>query len=330
MNMKNQLAAFLLGGALLSLAACADKKPQLNISLSDKFEGQEVELINFLDSTQIATGTITDGKLTIDPATNGEVFTSVLIDGRTRAFYITQPGIAQVNDSSSSAFGTPLNDKFGVLLTTLDSIENLDDMPLYLDFVEKSYNENKDNPIGSYFGIEWLKYADLAQADSMLAVAPKALKDSPKARHYLNFAKLRAATAPGQPFVDFEGETADGKKVNFSQYIKPGTYTLVDFWASWCPYCIKELPEMTEFYSRWKDKGLEIVGVAVRDTPDDTKGAVKKHNISWPVVYNTQRTPYNIYGFSGIPHHILVGPDGKIISRDESISQIEKRLQSLQ
>ena len=46
------------------------------------------------------------------------------------------------------------------MLSTLDSIENLDDMSLYLDYVETAYNDNKDNPIGSYFGIEWLKYAE--------------------------------------------------------------------------------------------------------------------------------------------------------------------------
>ncbi len=152
------------------------------------------------------------------------------------------------------------------------------------------------------------------------------MKESPKAKYYRKFAALRAATAPGQPIVDFEGEKADGTPTNFTSFVKPGAYTLVDFWASWCPYCIKELPEITALYDRWKDNGLEIVGVAVRDTPDDSKAAVKKHNITWPVIYNTQRKPYDIYGFSGIPHHILVGPDGKIVSRDESISQIEARL----
>lgn len=69
--------------------------------------------------------------------------------------------------------------------------------------------------------------------------------------------------------------------------------------------------------------------MAVRDVPDDSKAAVKKHNITWPVVYNTQRRPYDIYGFSGIPHHMLIGPDGKIISRGETLSQIEQRLNNI-
>lgn len=314
---------------LAILAACSSRQSKLAISLSDKFEGQNIEIINFLDSTILAEGIVKDGKLEIADFKGKPVFASVLIDGRTRAFYISEPGTSILNDSISSAEGTPLNDKFTTLMTQLDSVENLDDMKGYIEFVEKSYNENKDNPIGSYFGIEWLKYADYDKADSMLNVASTELKESYKAKYYRNLAKLRATTAPGQPFVDFEGETIDGKDINFSSLVKPGVYTLVDFWASWCPYCIKELPEMASLYDKWKDNGLEIVGVAVRDTPDDSKAAVNKHNIFWPVLLNTQRRPYDIYGFSGIPHHMLIGPDGKIVSRGESLSQIDARLQSV-
>lgn len=85
--------------------------------------------------------------------------------------------------------------------------------------------------------------------------------------------------------------------MRLSSYVKPGKYTLVDFWASWCPYCIKELPDMKQLYADYADKGFEIVGVAVRDKTDDTAAMVAKHELTWPVIYNTQRVPYDIYGF---------------------------------
>lgn len=322
--MKKILYAIISGGLLL--ASCSQKNPTLDISLSDKFEGQTVELMNFLDSTVLASAVVANGTTQIVRPDSTPVFASVLIDGRTRAFYVVEPGLAVVNDSTNSAVGTPLNDKFSRLLSQLDSIENIDDIGLYMDFVEEKYNENKYNPIGYYFGIEAIKYAPLSMVDSILATAPEALRNSPKAQYYRKFAELRAATAPGQPFIDFEGEDVDGKTIKFSSLYTPGKFTLVDFWASWCPYCIKELPEMAELYNRWKDNGLEIVGVAVRDTPEDSKGAISKFGISWPVILNTQRKPYDIYGFSGIPHHMLIGPDGRIVSRDESLSRIEARL----
>jgi len=66
--------------------------------------------------------------------------------------------------------------------------------------------------------------------------------------------------------------------------------------------------------------------VAVRDLPEDTRAMVEKQEIVWPVLYNTERVPYDIYGFSGIPHHILVAPDGTIVSRGESAAQLRDRL----
>lgn len=70
------------------------------------------------------------------------------------------------------------------------------------------------------------------------------------------------------------------------------------------------------------------MGVAVRDLPEDTKEMMKKKEIGWGVLYNTQKVPYEIYGFSGIPHHMLIGPDGIIISRGENADAIRKRLES--
>jgi hypothetical protein len=56
---------------------------------------------------------------------------------------------------------------------------------------------------------------------------------------------------------------------------------------------------------------------------------VAKQELPWKVLYNTQKAPYDIYGFSGIPHHILIGPDGTIISRGENADQIKERLSTL-
>ena len=184
-------------------------------------------------------------------------------------------------------------------MATLDSIEQTDDMTAYSNFTERAYNENRDNPIGVYFGIEWLKYADPALADSMLAKADDTFRKARRVKYYEDQAHRRAATSPGQKYVDFQGENAKGRKVSLSQFVKPG-----------------------------KDKGFNIVGVAVRDKAEDTRAMVKKRDIKWDVVYNTQKVPYDIYGFSGIPHHMLIGPDGGIVSRGENAEQIRRRLET--
>lgn len=310
-----------------------DRTSKIEMNFSDKYEGKKVELMNFADSTILATAVISDGKAEFSASENDSVkfplFTQIVIDGRIRAYYIMEPGKVMLTDSMSVPTGTDLNDRFSNMLSTLDSIENLDDMNVYADYAEKMYNENKENPMGSYFGVEWLKYADPSKVDSFLNLAPSGFRESSKVKYYETFARHRAMTAAGMKYVDFEGETAKGKKVRLSDYIVPGHYTLVDFWASWCPYCIKEIPEMQALYNDYKDKGFDIVGVAVRDKTDDTAAMVKKKEIPWSVVYNTQKVPYDIYGFSGIPHHILLDGDGVIVSRGENISQIRSRMEKI-
>lgn len=326
--MKKTIAA--ASAALLLLLAGCRKNATIDMNFPDKFEGKEVELISFEDSVTVARAIVEGGKahIVIPDSVNMPVLTLLTIDGRTRAYYVAEPGKAELRDSMRVASGTPLNEKFAILMTRMDSVENLDDLQKYTEFAERMYNENKDTPYDNYFGVEWMMYADPEKVDSMLKVNTT-FGEIRRAKRYIEFARLRKATAPGQKYADFAGENANGGKVNLSDYIQPGKYTLVDFWASWCPYCIKELPDMKELYSDLHDKGVEIVGVAVRDTPDDTKAVMAKNGIEWPVVFNTGRVPYDIYGFSGIPHHILIGPDGTILARGESVQQTRQRLSKL-
>lgn len=334
--MKNRYKNILcIGSALLLMIGC-NSKPEstidINFSDKDKYEGKSIEIVNFADSAILASGVITEGKTTLVVSESDSLrfplFTQIMIDGRNRAYYIIEKGRVEIGDSLTPSKLTPLNEKFSNMMLELDSIENLDDMQMYLDYSEKAYNENKDTPIGTYFGVEWIKYADPQKVDSFLNVAPAEFKSIKKVKQYEEFAKHRALTAPGAKYADFEGESANGRKLKLSTLVKPGKYNIIDFWASWCPYCIKELPELKQLYSDYSDK-LEIIGVAVRDKSEDTTNSVNKYEIPWPVLYNTQRIPYDIYGFSGIPHHILIDPEGVIVSRGESVSQLRERIENL-
>lgn len=236
--------------ALLALAvmggAC-EKKSSISISMPERFEGKTIELISFEDSVPLASTVITNGQASFETVENDSVqfplLAQLVVDGRVKGFYVIEPGKARL-DSTDVATGTPLNDRLGQLMARLDSADATGDMDFYVLTAEKIYNENKENTLGSYFGIEWLKYADPAKVDSMMKEAPQHLRDSRRASHYLYFARLRAKTSPGQPYIDFAGEDAKGNVVNLSKYVNRDGYTLVDFMASWCPYCIKDMPKL--------------------------------------------------------------------------------------
>lgn len=334
--MKTKFRQYISGGlaaGIFILCSCSSPKSEISLSMSDKYEGKTVDFVEFSDSTVIASGVIENGRLDVVVEENDSIefplFAQVMVDGRVRAYYILDGGKAQLSDSTSVATGTPLNDQFAVILGKLDSVENLNDMKLYVDFAENLYNEYKSTPFRDYLGVEWLKYASPERVDSFMNAAPSDFRGTRKVRYYENFAKHRAMTSPGNRYVDFKGENVDGLTQTLSSMIVPGHYTLIDFWASWCPYCIKELPELFSLHNDFKDKGLDIIGVALRDKPEDTRALVEKKEIPWKIMYNAQKTPYNIYGFSGIPHHILLDQNGVILSRYENIEQIRQQLNDL-
>lgn len=321
----------ILGGVTVCalLAGCGSRERRVTIEMPDASDGTEIAVVTYDDSLTLAKGVFADGKAVIKVPTDKDVLAQLMIDGRTKAMYITESGEALIKSGSEAATGTPANDAFARMSAQMDSVDNLDDEQLYASFALKKYNENRDNQLGLYAVTQWMRFADADAIDSLLKKAPQQVRRSQRKDKALKAARLRKATAPGSHYTDFSAVQSSGKEMKLSEFIEPGKYVLVDFWASWCPYCIKEIPALKALLEKYGPSGLQIVGVAVRDEEADTKAMVDKKQIPWKIMYNTGRVPYDIYGIAGIPHHILLSPEGIIISRGENVQKIDARLQKL-
>ena len=136
-------------------------------------------------------------------------------------------------------------------------------------------------------------------------------------------------TAVGQPFTDFTVETEDGKKVSLSDYVGKGNYVLVDFWASWCGPCRREMPNLVEAYAKYKNKNFEIVGVSLDQSADAWKEAIKKLNITWPQMsdlkyWNCEGA--QLYAVSSIPHTVLIDGEGTILARGLHGDELQEKI----
>lgn len=128
-------------------------------------------------------------------------------------------------------------------------------------------------------------------------------------------AKLQAAgvEAPDFTLKDIEGN-------DFTLSSLRGKYVILDFWGSWCGWCIKGMPQMKEYYKKYAGK-FEIVGVDCNDTDQKWKDAVKKHELPWKHVYNPRanseeeqaKSVLGKYGITGFPTKIIISPEGKIV-----------------
>ncbi|MGA3267352.1 MAG: TlpA disulfide reductase family protein [Verrucomicrobiota bacterium] len=133
--------------------------------------------------------------------------------------------------------------------------------------------------------------------------------------------QARSSVSVGQKAPAFQAKTVDGKTINFPDDYK-GKVVMLDFWATWCPPCRAELPNVAATYNQLHDKGFEIVSVSL-DQPMQGPALlqfVKDHNMTWPQIYDGQYWKAAIavkYGVRAIPCPVLVdGDTGTIIATD--------------
>jgi thiol-disulfide isomerase/thioredoxin len=117
--------------------------------------------------------------------------------------------------------------------------------------------------------------------------------------------------------LEFSAPGLDGKQIDLSHY--RGHPVIVDFWATWCGPCRRQIPELVALYKKYnKSRGLVIIGVSCDLIQGDGLKAVEpfieEFQINYPIVLADQRLVDSM-GVEAIPTTLFVGPDGKIVSR---------------
>ncbi len=169
------------------------------------------------------------------------------------------------------------------------SLEDLDLMKQGYDLLDTSVREGRLKPLYD----KWVREAEQAlEAEAKEKAAAK---------------KQEAGVeAPLFTLNDLEGKPLALSSLR-------GKYVVLDFWGSWCVWCIKGFPKMKEYYAKYPGK-FEILGVDCNDTKEKWKAAVQKHELPWKHVYcPDDATVLADYGVTGFPTKIIVGPDGKIV-----------------
>ena len=198
----------------------------------------------------------------------------------------------------------------------------------YKDHNLKAYTENTDNFV-ALFALQNLRneFED-AQLDSLLNLLAPALKEHKFVKSMQEALQARINTAEGKPFIDFTVNSVVGMtrsippqpkyaEVKFSDYVGKGKYILVDFWAPWCGPCKREIPNLKAVYDKYAGKDFDILSIAVweRQPVQVTIDTAAELGMNWSHINNAGSVPTEIYGVEGIPHLMLIGPDGTILKR---------------
>lgn len=287
------------------------------------------EVIN-VDTAKIDNGTFAFN----DSIAESPIVGLIAYQGSSRPIpFVMEAGTVELSIDSTrrvSVKGTPKNSQYQQFL---DEVNNPDaTMDDYQASIYNYIKSNLDSPIGEYFLMTRGRNLNGEQLKELLAIA------EPKVKGYANYASLNKrldvlnATAIGKMYTDIKGLTPDGKEISLSEYAGKGKYTLIDFWASWCPPCRKEMPAIVELYNKYKNKGFEIVGVSIDDKSDDWKKGITDLKITWPQMSDLQgwKSPLaEAYGVTSIPQTFLLDKEGKIIARGLDAKQLAEKLNEL-
>lgn len=121
--------------------------------------------------------------------------------------------------------------------------------------------------------------------------------------------------AAGSTASDFTLTTPEGKKMSLSDF--KGSYVVIDFWASWCPDCLRDIPMVKTLYEKHHAEGVEFLGVSFDTDIQRWRDAIAKHGITYPQCSELKKMRESdvakVYGLKWIPSLVVVSPDGKVL-----------------
>lgn len=198
-----------------------------------------------------------------------------------------------------------------------DIKKKMDELNEQMAIAAKTYIANHPDSDVSTYLIGYLG----DNMDEGLALLTERAKEGPASAYYKSIIarqetqKKRDEAAkniqPGLEAPDFTLNDLNSKPLSLSSL--RGKYVVLDFWGSWCGWCIKGFPEMKKAYAKHQGK-VEFLGIACGDTEQKWKEAVAKHEIPWLNVLNENgdKDVSTIYGVQAYPTKIVIDPQGKI------------------
>ncbi len=112
------------------------------------------------------------------------------------------------------------------------------------------------------------------------------------------------------PAPDFTLTDLNGNNVSLSDY--RGHWLLVNNWATWCPPCRAEMPELNAYYLAHKDDGFVLIGISAGDAKGDVQSFVQAYEIEFPIWLDPQQKAMRAFQRNSLPNSFIIDPDGYV------------------
>ncbi|GAE17009.1 disulfide interchange protein [Bacteroides pyogenes JCM 6292] len=349
-----KLTYLAITAAALTIAACTGENKNgyvITGSVEGAADGDTVYLqeANGRELVKIDTAIIRNGTFTFkgqqDSAVNRYLTCQVKDQPLLMDFFLENGKIkVALGKENDSATGTPSNDAYQEIREKIDGIGKktneifnmLSDTLLtdeqreaklkeaaqleveYSAALKEAVKKNIGNAVGIHLFKRTFYENSIDENDALLQQIPANFQNDEAIVKIKEMTEKQKRTAVGTKFIDFEMKTPEGKAVKLSDYAGKGKVVLVDFWASWCGPCRREMPNLVEAYAKYKGKKFEIVGVSLDQDAEAWKESIKSLKMTWPQMSDLklwQNEGAQLYAVNSIPHTVLIDGEGTIIAR---------------
>lgn len=237
------------------------------------------------------------------------------------------------NKEISDAISKAKQNKNKVLVDSLNKTDAAkrfaDDEKHFFDTVEKTIKgiviDNKETWWGPLLMLDVMSYFT-AEQNSWYQEFSQEAKDSYYGR--IVKAELFPEGFVGKPLPAFVLVGKAGKETTVSELSVGKKYILIDFWASWCAPCRKEIPNLKKLYSTYSSKGFEIISISIDKKEADWEKALKEEKLAWPN-YLDSKGANDVLNVKTIPAMFLIDDKGMVIAEKIRGKELEDKLAEL-